>query len=49
MSAASSSWPTVSMIASMRTAPLCEEPAEMPVASESTISVSQTRQISSGG
>ena len=43
------SWPAVSIIASMRTAPLVEAPAERPVAREKTVSASHTRQIWSGG
>ena len=48
-SAASMSWPAMSIMASMRTAPLLDEPAVRPVASESTTSVAHTRQISALG
>ena len=49
MSAATISWPAMSMLASMRTEPMADEPAETPVAADRITSVTQTRQISSGG
>ncbi len=48
-SAASRSWPAISIIASMRTRRMEPEPADRPVATENSVSVSQTRQISSLG